>query len=207
MKTKSKVTSIRVEPELYDKFKEVVEAEGRQVSAVVCRMMNRHIESHEMQMDLRQRNHDRLKIGFDKIKDQIDWSKVSRHTFVTITRLQIVNARSNIELMIDENVKATGFVNPVPYILETGDCSVIDIFVVEPNSEMISVMAYKFVSIEEGIRMLQAKEINILSELPDGRYTVEIGPRRVSKETWNKIKDIRYPTIEQIEEAEKDNSK
>lgn len=45
--TKSKVTSIRVDPELYEKFKEAVDYQGKQVSSVVARMMVDHVNSVE----------------------------------------------------------------------------------------------------------------------------------------------------------------
>ena len=135
MKTKSKVTSIRVEPELYEKFKEAVEVEGRQVSAVVSGMMNKHVESYEMQMDLRQRNHNRLKIGFDKIKNEIDWTKVSKHTFITISLNQIVNSRISLNLLVENQIKETGFKNPRYIKLETGNYPFADFLVLEQIEE------------------------------------------------------------------------
>lgn len=135
MKTKSKVTSIRVEPELYEKFKEAVEAEGRQVSAVVSGMMNKHVESYEMQMDLRQRNHNRLKIGFDKIKNEIDWTKVSKHTFITISLNQIANSRTSLTSLVENQIKETGFKNPRYIKLETGNYPFADFLVLEQIEE------------------------------------------------------------------------
>ena len=135
MKTKSKVTSIRVEPELYEKFKEAVEAEGRQVSAVVSGMMNKHVESYEMQMDLRQRNHNRLKIGFDKIKNELDWTKVSKHTFITIGLNQIANSRTSLTSLVENQIKETGFKNPRYIKLETGNYPFADFLVLEQIEE------------------------------------------------------------------------
>lgn len=135
MKTKSKVTSIRVDSEVYAEFKEVVAKEGKQVSAVMNEMMQKHIEQHKTIHYISWQNQNRIKVGFDKIKDQIDWSKVSRHAFVSVSAIHLFNDRSNIDDVIARAVIGTGFVKPVPCILETGDAGRIDLFVIEPKKQ------------------------------------------------------------------------
>lgn len=198
MKTKSKVTSIRVEPELYDKFKKILESQNKQVSDKVSEFIDFQVRVNEAVQELIARCDGLIKPvsewkGDGRVIDHLSYGDITKMTKEEIQQL-IKNewwfdSLSSIEnmTMYFTGVSYNGYLN----------------FILTEKMEWHRVLVYKFVSIEEGIRMLQAKEINILAELPDGRYAVQLAPRLVSKKTLDRIKYLKYPTIEQIEEVEK----
>lgn len=77
MKTKSKVTSIRVEPELYENFKAVLDAQGRQISHVISDFLKIQVEANNKVNDLIARSEGLIKpvseyseyTGWRKFKD------------------------------------------------------------------------------------------------------------------------------------------
>ena len=131
MKSKSKVTSIRVEPELYNKFKKTVELQNKQVSSVVSEFMSKHIEQHEMKMELFETRRNRIKVGFDKIKNEIDWSKVSRYSFTSISNFNPNWREEHLESVCKYEKENSGFKNAFAYILDTEDPYHIDILLLE----------------------------------------------------------------------------
>ena len=138
MSNKSKVTSIRVDSEIYDKFKDIVAEEGKQVSAAMNKMMQKHIEQHETILYCSQQEHNRIKAGFEKIKDQIDWTKVSRYTFSSVSSYVGVgqNLPNFIDSVIKREIQRTEMQNPIAYILETdGGFNKIDLLIIEPKTQ------------------------------------------------------------------------
>lgn len=83
MKTKSKVTSIRVGPEIYEKFKEVVEVEGRQVSTVLSEMMEKHVEKVSKKRESNRLTTERMRTIYQKnsLSGQIEFEKIFRYTY------------------------------------------------------------------------------------------------------------------------------
>lgn len=202
MKTKSKVTSIRVEPELYEKFKSILESQNKQVSGLVCEFIDNQVMINEAVQELIARCDGFIKPvsewkGDGREIDHLSYGDITKKSKEEIQQLikdqWWFDSLSSIEdmTMYFTGVSYNGYLN----------------FILVEKMEWQKVVVYKFVSIEECIRMLQNKETTTVSKLPDGRYAVQLAPVLVSKRTLNRIKDIKYPTIEQIEEAEKENSK
>lgn len=81
--TKSKVTSIRVDPELYEKFKEVVEVEGKQVSTVLSEMMEKHVERVAKSQKYNMECDERFKAIFRKyhLNGEIEFEKIANYSY------------------------------------------------------------------------------------------------------------------------------
>lgn len=81
--SKSKVTSIRVDPELYEKFKEAIEAEGKQVSTVLSEVMEKHVEKVSKEREWNRLTTERMRAIYQKnsLNGGIEFEKISRYTY------------------------------------------------------------------------------------------------------------------------------
>lgn len=99
---KSKVTSIRVDPELYKKFKEAVDYQGKQVSSVVASMMVGHINSVEKMVEANKQANVRKTAFIQKLELSGDFQpmKTSRLAYAELTSMFSVGlGETNSSLM------------------------------------------------------------------------------------------------------------
>lgn len=99
---KSKVTSIRVDPELYEKFKEAVDYQGKQVSSVVASMMADHVNSVEKMVVANKQANVRKTTFIQKLELNGDFQpmKTSRIAYAELTSMFSVGlGETNSSLM------------------------------------------------------------------------------------------------------------
>lgn len=93
MKTKSKVTSIRVEPELYERFKSILESQGKQVSDSVSEFIENHVMINKAVNELMARCDGLIK-PISEYKN-LGWYRVITYGNIRVTSGNIVTTVKN----------------------------------------------------------------------------------------------------------------